>query len=172
MSDDFILFSFQIQISFSQLIKPLIATHISSTKPATMGSSIFCSAAPYHIISYGALLGTTFFHSFINGIVMFRTLERPDFAAVQSKLFPIYFSMQTFIPLFLAVTYPASKLRGGLAAGFSGVFAVANRWAVLAPLAIMLTTGAANLLVLEPLTTQCMRDRRAQGKFKGRGCVM
>ncbi|KKA28196.1 hypothetical protein TD95_003718 [Thielaviopsis punctulata] len=132
-----------------------------------MGSSIFCSAAPYHIVSYGVLLGTTFFHSFINGIIMFRTLQRPDFATVQSKLFPIYFSMQTFLPLFLALTYPASKLRG-LASGFSGVLAVANRWAVLAPLAVMFTTGAANLLVLEPLTTQCMRDRRAQEKKDGK----
>ncbi|KAL5604531.1 hypothetical protein BROUX41_002486 [Berkeleyomyces rouxiae] len=132
-----------------------------------MAGSLVFSVAPYHIISYGTLLGTTFFHSFVNGIVMFRTLERPDFAAVQQKLFPIYFSMQTFTPLVLALTFPASALRD-VAGGVAGVAHAANRWGVLAPLLAMMACGAANLLVVEPLVTQCMLERRAQEKKDGK----
>ncbi|PHH54480.1 putative mitochondrial outer membrane protein YPR098C [Ceratocystis fimbriata CBS 114723] len=132
-----------------------------------MATSILFSVAPYHIISYGTLLGTTFFHSFVNGIIMFRTLQRPDFSAVQRKIFPIYFSAQTFIPLFLALTFPASKLRG-IAGGLAGIFHDSNHWTALAPLAAMLTCGAANLLVMEPLVTQCMADRWAQEKKDGK----
>ena len=132
--------------------------------------SIIFSPAPYHIISYGTLLGTTFFHSFINGTVMIRVLPRPQFSAVQQKLFPIYFSMQTILPVALAVTWPGSSSSALAAtpAGVPGVLHESGRWAVLVPLGTILATALLNLVVLLPATTTCMAERRAQEKKDGK----
>lgn len=95
---------------------------------------------------------------------MFRTLERPQFAAVQGKLFPIYFSIQTGAPVVLALTLPgSSSAMLGPASGFAGVLDPENRWTVLAPLAVMLISGAVNLGVLLPVVNDCMERRRLQG---------
>ncbi|KAH8909520.1 hypothetical protein BR93DRAFT_965611 [Coniochaeta sp. PMI_546] len=134
-----------------------------------MPDSILFSPAPYHILSYGTLLGTTFFHSFVNGIVAFKVLDRPHFAALQSRLFPIYFSMQTAIPVVLALTYPGSRsVLGGNPAGIAGVIDAGNRWSVLAPLATIFLTGLANLAVVGPATTKTMRDRKTQERKDGK----
>jgi hypothetical protein len=110
-------------------------------------------------------LGTQFFQSFINGVVAFKVLDRPQFSALQSKLFPIYFSMQTAIPVVLALTYPGSKtVLGGSPAGIAGVLDAPNRWSVLAPLATIFLTGLANMAFVGPATTKTMRDRKSQGK--------
>jgi hypothetical protein len=97
--------------------------------------------------------------SFVNGIVMFRTLSRPDFGAVQTKLFPIYFGIQTAAPVVLALTHPDN---GGLI-NLSGVLEPANKWVALVPIATMLVTGFLNLAVLLPATGKIMERRRAQG---------
>lgn len=102
--------------------------------------------------------------SFINGIVAIRTLPRAQFALLQSKLFPIYFSMQTAIPIVLALTYPLNKTAIGGRSGVAGVLAPSNRWAVLAPIALMFLAGLANLVVVGPATARCMRDRKSQGE--------
>ncbi|KEZ46882.1 hypothetical protein SAPIO_CDS0218 [Scedosporium apiospermum] len=128
------------------------------------GLGIF-STGPYHIITYGTLFGTTFWHSFVGGIVMFRTLARPQFAAVQSHLFPIYFSLQTAAPAILALTYPGNKNSG---LGLSGILDAANRWTVLAPLATIFATSLLNLLVLLPATGKVMEKRRLQEKKDGK----
>ncbi|KAH7354446.1 hypothetical protein B0T11DRAFT_128357 [Plectosphaerella cucumerina] len=99
---------------------------------------------------------------------MFRVLERPAFSAAQSALFPIYFSLQTALPIILALTYPGSSNPLGPASGLAGVLDDANRRDTLLPLALALATGAANLLVLLPLTKQIMADRRAQEKKDGK----
>ncbi|PSS22392.1 hypothetical protein M430DRAFT_137592 [Amorphotheca resinae ATCC 22711] len=124
--------------------------------------SILKSPAPYHIITYGTLLGTQFFQSFIGGIVAFRTLSRPQFAALQAKIFPIYFGLQTALPAILAVTYPGARSPRGTASGLQGTFAEVNRWSVLAPLATMFVAGLANLLVIGPTTTKIMAERKQQ----------
>lgn len=91
---------------------------------------------------------------------MFRTLERPQFAAVQSKLFPIYFSLQTAAPVVLAITHPGNASLLSL----DGLLATANRWTALAPIAAMFTSALLNLVVLLPATTNVMAKRRLQGK--------
>ncbi|KAJ4292329.1 hypothetical protein N0V88_005961 [Collariella sp. IMI 366227] len=126
------------------------------------------SPAPYHILSYGTLLGTTFFHTFVGGIVSFRVLPRPQFASLMSKIFPIYFSMQSTLPLVLAVTYPASRNPFGVAGGIAGVMDVSNRWSVLAPLVGAFVCALGNLLVVGPATTKVMGERRAQEKKDGK----
>ena len=115
--------------------------------------------------SYGTLLGTQIFNSFIAGIVSFAALPRPQFASLQSKLFPVYFSMQTALPVVLAVTYPGDSLTSS---SISGVLDLSTRYSVLAPIVTMGICGAANLLVIGPATTKCMRERKHQETRDGK----
>ena len=89
-----------------------------------------------------------------------QVLHRPQFSVLQANLFPIYFSLQSVLPVVLAFTYPAAP---GGSSGFSGVLASSNRLSTLTPLSLMLISGLSNLLVVGPATTKCMRDRRNQG---------
>lgn len=132
-----------------------------------MAGSLLFSPAPYHILSYGTLLGTTFFHTFINGIVAFQTLPRPQFSVLQAKLSPIYFSMQTVIPVVIALTYPGDRT-AGILPGIAGVLGSTNRWSVLAPMATMFLSALANLVVVGPATTKCIRDRKSQERKDGK----
>lgn len=99
---------------------------------------------------------------------MYRVLERPQFSAVQNKLFPIYFSLQTALPVLLALTYPGSRNPFGIPPSLKGVLDSSNRWAVLAPLVTMFLTGLTNLVVLMPKTRECMKDRNMQEKKDGK----
>ncbi|EGS20696.1 uncharacterized protein CTHT_0025320 [Thermochaetoides thermophila DSM 1495] len=130
----------------------------------TMG---FLSPAPYHILSYGILLGTTFFHSFIGGIIAFRVLPRPQFSALMAKVFPVYFAMQTTLPLIMVLTYPAPASFPTLS-GVTGVLDPTNRWSVATPLSGAFLTALANLVVVGPATTRVMRERKEQEKKDGK----
>lgn len=153
--------------------------------------SSLTSLAPYHILryspghfdatihigeiiansrSYGTLLGTEVFQSFIAGVQAYRVLPRPQFATLQSALFPIYFSMQTALPIVMAITYPGERSAvGNTNIGLSGVLAEVNRFGVLLPLVTIFATSAANLAIIGPATTKCMRERKHQGKLRVRG---
>ncbi|KAH6668031.1 hypothetical protein B0J14DRAFT_176910 [Halenospora varia] len=130
--------------------------------------SIFKSPAPYHIITYGTLLGSQFFQSFIGGVVAFKVLTRPQFSQLQQKLFPIYFGMQTALPAVLALTYPGSASPLGTASSLSGVLADSNRWSVLVPLATMFVGGLINMVYVGPATTKIMRERKVQETRDGK----
>ncbi|KAK5031735.1 hypothetical protein LTS07_004355 [Exophiala sideris] len=134
-----------------------------------MPDSLIYSPAPYHIISYGVLLGSQVFQTFVGGIVAFRSLPRPQFATLQSAIFPVYFSMQTVLPIILAITLPAERAAIGMVpSSISGVLEPANRFRVLVPLSIMLATAAANLIYLGPVTTQTMKERKHQETRDGK----
>jgi hypothetical protein len=92
--------------------------------------------------------------------VAFKTLPRPQFAALQSRLFPIYFSLQTGLPLLLALTYPSASPQ--IANSLTGVLDPANRDAVLIPLVTVFGTAVANLLFVGPRTTRVMQQRKHQ----------
>ncbi|KAG9257280.1 uncharacterized protein F5Z01DRAFT_648317 [Emericellopsis atlantica] len=132
-----------------------------------MASSIFFSVAPYHIITYGTLLGTSFFHSFINGPVMFKTVERPVFSSMQQALFPIYFGIQTAAPVLMALTFPGNALFG-LSSGVQGLVNQSQRYQSLLPMGVMFVTGVTNLFLLLPLVTGVMKERRGQAKRDGK----
>ncbi|KAH6897256.1 hypothetical protein B0T10DRAFT_476436 [Thelonectria olida] len=134
---------------------------------ASTVKAVVFSAAPYHIISYGTLLGTTFFHTFINGITMFKAVDRPAFSAIQQKLFPIYFGMQTALPVVLALTFPGNALIG-LSSGYQGLLSEFARWHSLVPIATMFVTGLINYAILLPWTTNIMKARRGQVKRDGK----
>ncbi|ODA80103.1 hypothetical protein RJ55_03061 [Drechmeria coniospora] len=132
-----------------------------------MANSVIFSMAPYHVLSYGTLLGTSFWHSFINSPVLFKTVERPAFSAVQSCLFPVYFGLQTALPAVLALSFPGNSLVG-VPSGLSGLFHASKRWNSLVPIAIMFFTGLANLVVLQPATAKTMKQRKGQAKRDGK----
>ncbi|KAJ5601384.1 hypothetical protein N7510_010918 [Penicillium lagena] len=119
---------------------------------------------PYHILSYGTLLGTQFYQSFVSGTVAFRALPRPQFASFQAAIFPIYFSMQTALPVVVALT----ASRGGQAVGLSGLTAPEHRFSTLLPMATVAVTGLINLFVLRPMTINVMRERKAQETRDGK----
>ena len=109
------------------------------------------------------------FQSFIAGIVSFRALPRAQFATLQSALFPIYFSMQTALPLLLALTFPAERTAIGMtASSLSGVLEEGHRLHVLTPLLTTLICGAANMIVIGPATTKCMKERKHQETRDGK----
>ncbi|KAK4186559.1 hypothetical protein QBC35DRAFT_386975 [Podospora australis] len=128
----------------------------------------FFSPAPYHILSYGTLLGTTFFHTFVGGIVSYQVLARPQFSALMAKLFPVYFTMQTALPAVMILTYPASSNPFGTVGGIHGVLHPSNRWTVLVPLASAALSALANLAVVGPATTKCMDERKIQERKDGK----
>ncbi|KAI2792517.1 hypothetical protein POX_b02555 [Penicillium oxalicum] len=119
---------------------------------------------PYHILSYGTLLGTQVFQSFVGGIVAFRALPRPQFATLQTAIFPVYFSMQTALPIVVALT----ASRHGQALGLSGLAAPENRFNTLLPMATVAITGLINMFVLRPLTVKTMRERKHQETRDGK----
>ncbi|KAI6091864.1 hypothetical protein F4821DRAFT_225757 [Hypoxylon rubiginosum] len=132
---------------------------------------IFYSPAPYHILSYGTLLGTQVFHTFINSVASFKVLERPQFAILQREVFPYYFGIQTAAPVLLALTYPGTTriLKGiDVPSSLAGVFDSSNRWGVLLPLGTVLATGLVNLAYLLPETNKITALRRQQEKKDGK----
>ncbi|KAI2716624.1 hypothetical protein CBS147354_6892 [Penicillium roqueforti] len=119
---------------------------------------------PYHVLSYGTLLGTQFFQSFVGGFVAFRALPRPQFANLQTAIFPIYFSLQSALPVVVALT----ASHGGQVLGLSGLAAPENRLNTLLPLATVTVTGLVNMFVLRPITTNVMRERKHQETRDGK----
>lgn len=102
--------------------------------------------------------------SFVGGIVSFQVLTRPQFSTLMSKIFPFYFSMQTVLPIVMAITYPGSRT-SLVPSGTAGVLDSSNRWSVLAPIVAIFASGLANLAVIGPATTRCMDERKRQGMF-------
>ncbi|KAI0168259.1 hypothetical protein BJ166DRAFT_252596 [Pestalotiopsis sp. NC0098] len=128
--------------------------------------SQFFTPGPYHILSYGTLLGTQVFHTFINATAAFKTLERPQFAVLQRALFPAYFGMQTILPVAMALTYPGGLIATG---GIKGALLdETNRWNVTVPLVTMFVTGLVNWVYCLPVTNSITAKRRAQEKKDGK----
>lgn len=105
-----------------------------------------------HLLAVGIFLGTSFYVSFIAGIVMFKNLPRQTFGRLQSKLFPLYFGLLTACAGVAFATLAASTPGGAQAitASFGGR-------ALLAAVAGSL----ANALFLEPRATEIMFERYA-----------
>ncbi|KAL8847321.1 MAG: hypothetical protein Q9221_007637 [Calogaya cf. arnoldii] len=135
--------------------------------------SILGSLAPYHIITYGTLLGSSFFQSFIGGVVAFKALPRAQFATLQTAIFPIYFSLQSICPILLALTYPGSATKNSLLgatspSGYKGFLAQENRWSVAGPIATILAANLLNLVWAGPKTNEIMRLRKHQETRDGK----
>ncbi|KAL3474172.1 hypothetical protein BJX99DRAFT_271847 [Aspergillus californicus] len=119
---------------------------------------------PFHILSYGSLLGVQIYQSFVSGIIAFRVLPRPQFAALQAKTFPTYFAIQTALPVVVALT--ASRADQPL--GISGLLESENQFKTLLPMAAAFITGLVNFAILRPMTINTMRERKHQETRDGK----
>jgi hypothetical protein len=128
----------------------------------------------YHILTYGTLLGSNLFQTFLGGPLAFKALPRPSFSTLQQAIFPPYFTFQAALPVLLALTWPGEKLAqvGGREltqnSGFWGIFSENNLMTAGVPVFLMFATSAANLLVFGPATTKVMKERKHQGMMGGR----
>ncbi|CAD6583526.1 MAG: hypothetical protein ASARMPREDX12_001295 [Alectoria sarmentosa] len=135
--------------------------------------SILSSPAPYHIISYGTLLGSSIYQSFVNGIVAYRALSRPQFSTLQAALTPVYFALQTALPVIMALTYPGIKSSSPLGittepSSLSGLLEEKNRWTVFVPITTMFALNSINLIWAGPVTTKIMKERKHQETRDGK----
>ncbi|EEH34063.2 hypothetical protein PAAG_05112 [Paracoccidioides lutzii Pb01] len=125
--------------------------------------------APFHIISYGTLLGAQAYQTFVGGIIAFRTLPRPQFSALQESIFPVYFSLQTALPLVMAITYPGERIFMGRGpSSLFGLLAESPRITTLLPIVTMFLTGLTNVLVVGPMTVKVMKQRKHQETIDGK----
>ena len=113
--------------------------------------------------SYGTLLGSEVFQTFIGGIVAFRVLPRPSFSVLQQSLFPIYFAMQTALAALLALTHPSSSGSDTLP-----LFATAHDTTAATSFSVILVCGFLNWFLVGPATVRAMRDRKVQETRDGK----
>ncbi|KAF2201821.1 hypothetical protein GQ43DRAFT_440246 [Delitschia confertaspora ATCC 74209] len=138
--------------------------------------STFTNPITYHILSYGVLLGSTLYQSFLAGIIAFRVLPRPQFSTLQQHTFPVYFLLQTIVPALLLLTHPSGPAKllsyiNPLGAPSSPSYLNATSpteklSAVL--IAIMFISGLVNWWVVGPATTKTMRERKHQETRDGK----
>lgn len=77
--------------------------------------------------------------------------------------------MQTALPVLIALTFPAERTAIGMtSSSLSGVLEPGHRLHVLTPLLITALTGAANMFVIGPMTTTCMKQRKHQETRDGK----
>lgn len=114
--------------------------------------SILQTSAPYHLLVYSYIFGTTAFHSFFVGPIAFRALSPQNFSALQERIFPRYFLMQSIGAVILMV----------LPKPFGPD---AWHWSTLG---VLLAGSAANMLFIGPRTTDIIHRRRAQEELEGK----
>ncbi|KAG6544587.1 hypothetical protein Mapa_014009 [Marchantia paleacea] len=113
-----------------------------------------------HLISFATAFGTALWVTFIGGIIMFKHLPRHQFGNLQAKMFPAYF-----------------RLTSTCMATCIGVIAILRPWfdssiwekAQFVSLGVSLSFTLANLLVIEPITSQLMRERHKVEREEGIG---
>lgn len=131
------------------------------------------TAAPYHLLAYGTLLGTELYQvcknivvdspkkkltvfkkSFVMTKICFKALPISAFTTLQKRVFPAYFQIQNILILLTAVTYPPygpySLVRNSTGDAITLVFAGA--------MALL------NLTVYGPRTQEAMIARIHQGQ--------
>lgn len=139
-----------------QAVQYLSITPVSrreTTMPSILSTAT--SLLPYHLLSYGALLGTELYQSFINTKICFRALPMREFLILQKRLFPTYFRCQLGLAALTALTRPPHG-----PASFAGYVGDA------VPLVVVAVTGALNHWIFGPRTTRDAFVRRAVlGRF-------
>ncbi|CEJ56732.1 hypothetical protein PMG11_02930 [Penicillium brasilianum] len=111
------------------------------------------SLLPYHLLSYGALVGTEVYQSFVNTKLCFQALPMREFLALQKRLFPVYFKCQVGLAALTAATHPP----------YSILSLVKDPWGA-APLVVVIIMGSLNWFVYGPRTTTASLVRRALGE--------
>ncbi|KAJ5191897.1 uncharacterized protein N7498_010882 [Penicillium cinerascens] len=104
---------------------------------------------PCHLLSYGALLGTEVYQTFVNTKICYRELPMREFIALNKRIFPVYFGCQVGLVALTAATRPP----------FSIVSLAKDLWSA-APLGVVLVMGSLNWFVYGPRTTTASLVRR------------
>ncbi|OQE23665.1 hypothetical protein PENSTE_c008G09714 [Penicillium steckii] len=105
---------------------------------------------PYHLFSYGALLGTELYQTFVNTKLCFKYLPMREFLALQKRVFPIYFASQVGLVVLTAATHPPYS-----------IFSLVKDTSSTVSLTVALVTGLLNWGVYGPRTTTASFVRRA-----------
>ncbi|ODV95151.1 hypothetical protein PACTADRAFT_49897 [Pachysolen tannophilus NRRL Y-2460] len=88
--------------------------------------------APYHVLFYSFVFGSTAFHSYISAPIAFKTLARKDFAILQNKIFPGYFLAQGISPIIIGLTAPYALSTAALTfLGISSISGMINYFYIL-----------------------------------------
>jgi hypothetical protein len=114
--------------------------------------AILKTAAPYHLLLYSVLFGTTTYQSFYNGIIAYRALPLKEFGNLQARIFPTYFRFQAIGSAILLALPPVSPV--------PTAFYVA--------LGLSFATGAVNALFLGPLSNRIKAKRDEQMDIEGK----
>ncbi|GMH43722.1 hypothetical protein BSKO_11644 [Bryopsis sp. KO-2023] len=101
-----------------------------------------------YLFSLGLSIGVADWHSFVFGLVAFKTLPRQSFGLLQSKLFPLYFQILVLASSSTLVTYTLLRTGSGSKEDFQFYILIG---AVLSWLL--------NLLFFEPWTSAVMFER-------------
>lgn len=101
-------------------------------------------------------------------MIAYRALPRPQFSTLQKATFPVYFSLQTALPIGLLLTYPSGAPR--LLPFLSSTPVLQsptdrlNAWL----LGTMFATALVNLVYVGPQTTRVMVERKHQETRDGK----
>eukprot|EP00850_Spirogloea_muscicola_P003764 SM000015S01264 [mRNA] locus=s15:932774:933947:+ [translate_table: standard] len=111
-----------------------------------------------HLVAFATALGTTYWVTFVGGIIMFRNLPRHQFGTLQSKLFPAYIATQAVcacacIAVFAAL-HPVRDSQEALQLAALGVVAVCS---------------LSNLAVFGPVTSKITQERHKVEREAGIG---
>ncbi|KAN0068908.1 protein of unknown function (DUF4149) domain containing protein [Elaphomyces granulatus] len=125
--------------------------------------------ASFHILSYGALFGSQLYQTFVGGLLAYRALPRPQFVVLQSVIFPVYFTLQTTLPVVSVLTFPGRTTASDVGpSSIIGLVADENRLSTLLPLITVFVAGLTNLLFLSPLTAKTIQERKRQETIDGK----
>jgi hypothetical protein len=116
------------------------------------GLSPLFKLAPYHLLSYGTLLGTTLYQTFVVTKVCYQALPMSAFTTLQKRVFPLYFQIHTSLLILTALTLPPY--------GPVSLIQKKKDWM---PLAFATTMAMFNLVKWGPRTQTAMIDRTHQG---------
>ena len=92
----------------------------------------------------------------------YKALPRPQFAQLQQKIFPVYFTLQAVLPAVLLLTHP-SMSPISLINPSSPHFCDTGL-----PLLIVLGASLANLVVISPATLKIVNERKVQETKEGK----
>jgi hypothetical protein len=112
------------------------------------GLSALTELAPYHLLSYSALLGTELYQSFVVTKVAYRALPMSSFASLQKRIFPAYFNSQSLLMLLTLITVPPY-----------GPVSLVQDLKSLIPLLLAALPAGLNWAVFGPRTKKAMLDR-------------
>lgn len=121
----------------------------------SMLSRVLCSA-PVHLLCFSTLLGTQLYQTFVMTKITFKTLPRPAFVSLQSKLFPFYFRLQTGLLVMTILTWPPTGIFSLVMEGKK------SHWI---PLAVALWSAVVNMVLFGPRTRQAMLDLVQLGMY-------